>query len=218
MAGFLIVYPTGLSDYSDTTTVFDGASISKPYYSGAWFFVGLQAEDAEVKKLAELKTFLEQRLSELEREAESVKSLLEIIDRELVAKSFKKVQPPAEALEKEPSVLRTIRSRSGALLATMSLKEKEARIVFNPEIRVTQDMRPFSSFLLRKVLDSMREADLQKVAEGRLDQSNVLTYEVVYDGDVARELVVKNFREEARLREIVNSVKWTLDTIASSYK
>ncbi|MDW8063313.1 MAG: hypothetical protein RMI43_04010 [Candidatus Caldarchaeum sp.] len=178
----------------------------------------MQAEDAEVKKLAELKTFLEQRLSELEREAESVKSLLEIIDRELVAKSFKKVQPPAEALEKEPSALRTIRSRSGALLATMSLKEKEARIVFNPEIRVTQDMRPFSSFLLRKVLDSMREADLQKVAEGRLDQSNVLTYEVVYDGDVARELVVKNFREEARLREIVNSVKWTLDTIASSYK
>ncbi|MCS6783726.1 MAG: hypothetical protein N3H84_01480 [Candidatus Caldarchaeum sp.] len=178
----------------------------------------MQAEDAEVKKLAELKTFLEQRLSELEREAESVKSLLEIIDRELVAKSFKKAQPPAEALEKEPSALRTIRSRSGALLATMSLKEKEARIVFNPEIRVTQDMRPFSSFLLRKVLDSMREADLQKVAEGRLDQSNVLTYEVVYDGDVARELVVKNFREEARLREIVNSVKWTLDTIASSYK
>ncbi|MCS7138263.1 MAG: hypothetical protein NZ941_07850 [Candidatus Caldarchaeum sp.] len=178
----------------------------------------MQAEDAEVKKLAELKTFLEQRLSELEREAESVKSLLEIIDRELVAKSFKKVQPPAEALEKEPSALRTIRSRSGALLATMSLKEREARIVFNPEIRVTQDMRPFSSFLLRKVLDSMREADLQKVAEGRLDQSSVLTYEVVYDGDVARELVVKNFREEARLREIVNSVKWTLDTIASSYK
>jgi len=100
----------------------------------------------------------------------------------------------------------------------MTLKEKEARIVFNPEIRVTQDMRPFSSFLLRKVLDSMREADLQKVAEGKLEQSSVLSYEVVYDGDVAREIVVKNYRDEARLREIVNSVKWTLDTIASSYK
>lgn len=177
---------------------------------------GLQAEDAEVRKLAELKSFLEQRLSELEKEAENIKSLLEIIDRELVAKSFKKAQPPAEPSEKEPSALRMIRSRSGTLLATMSLKEREARIVFNPEIRVTQDMRPFSSFLLRKVLDSMREADLQKVVEGKLDQSNVLTYEVIYDGDVARELVVKNYREEARLREIVNSVKWTLDTIASS--
>lgn len=197
---------------------FFATNLGNAYYGGALLDDGLQAEDAEVRKLAELKSFLEQRLSELEKEAETVKSLLEIIDRELVAKSFKKAQPPAEAVEKEPSALRMIRSRSGSLLATMSLKEREARIVFNPEIRVTQDMRPFSSFLLRKVLDSMREADLQKVAEGKLDQSNVLTYEVLYDGDVARELVVKNYRDETRLREIVNSVKWTLDTIASSYK
>lgn len=179
---------------------------------------GLQAEDAEVKRLAELKTYLEQRLSDLEKEAEAVRSLLELVDRELVAKSFKKAQPPPEPAEKELASLKMIRSRSGSLLATMTLKEKEARIVFNPEIRVTQDMRPFSSFLLRKVLDSMREADLQRVAEGKLDQSSVLSYEVVYDGDVAREIVVKNYRDEARLREIVNSVKWTLDTIASSYK
>ncbi|MEM4189227.1 MAG: hypothetical protein QW544_01755 [Candidatus Caldarchaeum sp.] len=177
----------------------------------------MQNEDAEVKKLAELKTFLEQRMAELEREMDSMRMLLEVVDRELAAKSFKKAQP-TEAAEKEVAALRMIRSRSGSLLATMALKEKEARIVFNPEIRVTQDMRPFSSFLLRKVLDSMREADLQKVAEGKLPQSEALSYEVVYDGDTARELIVKNYRDEQRLREIVNSVKWTLDTIASSYK
>ncbi len=178
---------------------------------------GLETEDIEVKRLAELKAFLEQRMAELERELEDFKMLLEIIDRELAAKSFKRVQPIG-AGEKDVAALRMIRSRSGNLLATMSLKESEARIVFNPEIRVTHDMKPFSSFLLRKVLDSMREADLQRVGEGKLDQSSVLSYEVVYDGDVARELVVKNYRDEARLREIVNSVKWTLDTIASSYK
>jgi hypothetical protein len=64
----------------------------------------------------------------------------------------------------------------------------------------------------------MREADLKRVEEGKLSPADVFTYEVVYDGDVARELVVKNYREEGRLREIVNSVKWTLDTISSSYR
>jgi len=166
--------------------------------------------------LAEVKTFLENRLAELEREAESLRVVLELVDRELAAKSFKKVQP-VEA-EKDVASLRMIRSRSGSLLATMSLKEREVRIVFNPEIRVTQDMRPFTSFLLRKVLDAMREADLQKAGEGRLSESEVLSYEVIYDGDVARELVVRNYRDEQRLREIVNSVKWTLDTIATSYR
>jgi hypothetical protein len=61
-------------------------------------------------------------------------------------------------------------------------------------------------------------AFLKRVEEGKLSPADVLTYEVVYDGDVARELVVKNYREEGRLREIVNSVKWTLDTISSSYR
>ncbi|MEM4420430.1 MAG: hypothetical protein QXM21_07230, partial [Candidatus Caldarchaeum sp.] len=60
----------------------------------------MQAEDAEVKRLAELKTYLEQRLSDLEKEAEAVRSLLELVDRELVAKSFKKAQPPPEPAEK----------------------------------------------------------------------------------------------------------------------
>ncbi len=184
--------------------------------------VGLSSDDSDVRRLAELKTFLEQRLAELDGEMETLKALLELVDKELAAKSFKKVQPPEmvekEAGEKEATALRMIRSRSGSLLATMSLKEREARIVFNPEIRVTQDMRPFSSFLLRKVLDSMREADLKRAEEGKLSHADVFTYEVVYDGDVARELVVKNYREEGRLREIVNSVKWTLDTIQSSYR
>jgi hypothetical protein len=180
--------------------------------------VGLSSDDAEVRRLAELKTFLEERLADLDREMESLKALLELVDRELASRSFKKAPPPEAAEKEEAAALRMIRSRSGTLLATMSLKEKEAKIVFNPEIRVTQDMRPFSSFLLRKVLDSMREADLKRVEEGKLGPADVFTYEVVYDGDVARELVVKNYREEGRLREIVNSVKWTLDTISSSYR
>ncbi|MEM4297601.1 MAG: hypothetical protein QW815_04460, partial [Nitrososphaerota archaeon] len=77
-------------------------------------------------------------------------------------------------------------------------------------------MRPFSSFLLRKVLDSMKESDQVKIEEGKLGAGEGLDYEVVYDGDVAREIVVRNYRDEARLREIVNSVKWTLDTIAAA--
>jgi hypothetical protein len=112
--------------------------------------------------------------------------------------------------------MRRIRGRTGTLLATMTVEEREARIVFNPEIKVTQEMRPFSSFLLRKVLDSMKESDRMKIDEGKIDPDEGLDYEVVYDGDVAREIIVRNYRDESRLREIVNSVKWTLDTIASA--
>ncbi|GBC69493.1 hypothetical protein HRbin01_01192 [archaeon HR01] len=165
-------------------------------------------DDPEVKRLAELKTYLERRLAELDREAEHVKGMLELVDKALTDKSFRKPQLPEQPM-------RRIRGRTGTLLATMTVEPHQARIVFNPEIRVTQDMRPFSSFLLRKVLDSMKESDRQKIEEGKMEPGSGLDYEVIYDGETAREVIVKNYRDDNRLREIVNSVKWTLDTIAA---
>jgi hypothetical protein len=171
--------------------------------------MGMGEEDPEVKQLAELKTYLERRLADLDREAEYITEMIELVDKALTEKSFRKPQLPEQPM-------RRIRGRTGTLLATMTVEPHQARIVFNPEIRVTQDMRPFSSFFLRKVLDSMRDSDRQKIEEGKLEPGSGLDYEVIYDGETAREVIVKNFREEARLREIVNSVKWTLDTIASA--
>jgi len=174
-------------------------------------------EDQEVKRLAELKTFLERRLTELDNEVENLKLMLNLVDKILSDKSFKRPQVAAQP-PSEQQPMRRIRGRTGALLATMTVAEQEARIVFNPEIKVTQDMRPFSSFLLRKVLDSMKESDRLKIDEGKIDPDEGFEYEVVYDGELAREIIVRNYRDETRLREVVNSVKWTLDTIASASK
>jgi hypothetical protein len=91
--------------------------------------VGLSSDDVEVRRLAELKTFLEERLADLDREMESLKALLELVDRELAARSFKKAPPPEAAEKEEAAALRMIRSRSGTLLATMSLKEKGELVV-----------------------------------------------------------------------------------------
>jgi hypothetical protein len=41
--------------------------------------VGLSSDDVEVRRLAELKTFLEERLADLDREMESLKALLELV-------------------------------------------------------------------------------------------------------------------------------------------
>jgi hypothetical protein len=172
-------------------------------------------EDQEVRRLAELKTFIEKKMAELDNEMENLRHMLDLVDRMLSAKSFKRPQAVEQPF-REQQPMRRIRGRTGALLATMTVEEREARIVFNPEIKVTQEMRPFSSFLLRKVLDSMKESDRMKIDEGKIDPDEGLDYEVVYDGDVAREIIVRNYRDESRLREIVNSVKWTLDTIASA--
>jgi hypothetical protein len=94
--------------------------------------VGLSSDDVEVRRLVELKTFLEERLADLDREMESLKALLELVDRELAARSFKKAPPPEAAEKEEAAALRMIRSRSGTLLATMSLKGEGGEDSFQP--------------------------------------------------------------------------------------
>jgi len=68
---------------------------------------------------------------------------------------------------------------------------------------------------LKKVLDSMSKADRERVDKGLIPPGHELDYDIIYEGDRVKEIVVRNFREEYRLREIVNAVRWTLETVAS---
>ena len=174
----------------------------------------METEQENLRKLAEIKTYLEDKITELEHELAILKEIRELIDKELVSKSFKKAaEQPSKT---EESTLRRLRSRTGQLLATMALSENEIRIIVNPEIKVTQEDRPFSSFLVKKILDNYVESDLQRVEEGKLSPERAMTYEIVYDDGIVREIIIRNYREEPRLREIINSIKWTLETISAS--
>lgn len=177
-------------------------------------------DEEKVKALAEIKEYLERRVSELTREIETLRKLIQFVDEELAARSFKKpkiVEKPPPRVE--PGVggrIRVLKSRSGENLATVTVTSNEIRFIINPNITVTSDMRPFSSFLIRKVLDAMSRADAERVEKGTLPPGHELSYEVILDGDRVKEIIVRNFREEHRLREIINAVRWTLETISSA--
>jgi hypothetical protein len=37
----------------------------------------------------------------------------------------------------------------------------------------------------------------------------------MYDGERVKAIIVRNYREEGRLRELISSVRWTLETVSS---
>lgn len=198
----------------------------------------ISLEDREqVKNLAKMKEYLEGKIGELEKEIEILKQIVELIDKELVEKSFRKPAIPMEVKEPSKEVsrelqrehltktevpiipeveegrVRILKARTGETLATVYISPNELRFIVNPNINVTFDMKPFSSFLVKKVLEAMNKMDLERVEKGRLAPGQELTYNIVQDGGRVKEIVVRNFREEYRLREIVNAIRWTLETI-----
>jgi hypothetical protein len=153
-----------------------------------------------------------------------IKRITSYIDELLAGASFKRADTlvsrrgeqaaqPSVAPAEKPSI-RVIRSRSGAVLATLTYTKDEARFQISPDLELRRDDKPFSSFLLRKVLEAMSRDDEERVRLGELDRERMIKYEIVYDGDRVSEILVKNYRDEARLRDIINSVRWTLETVS----
>jgi hypothetical protein len=57
----------------------------------------------------------------------------------------------------------------------------------------------------------MRAKDMDDSQRGVILPDRVLSYEIVAEGDIIRELVIRNYGTRARLRELVSSTRWTFD-------
>lgn len=178
--------------------------------------------------MADLKAMVERKISQLEEEMAFYKMLNSFLEEQITSMSFKRADVlvkrtvegreaagVGEVSEGERPIAKVIRSRNGTPLATVTYTKEEARFVINPDIEIRRDDKPFSSFLMRKVLDAMTRSDAERVDRGEIDEEHAMRYEIVYEDDKVREIVVKNYRDDHRLREIMNSIRWTLETVTS---
>ena len=176
-----------------------------------------------VKNLADLKKYLEDRLSALTAEAENLKLLIKLVDEALARASFKPASalevvqqvPPTPApqprgLETETLILAS--SRMGnKLLGKMYIGEGYLRIVPAQDLELNVNIPPFRQFLVEKVLEEMRRKDREAAEREEIKESEVLDYEVKTRGDILTEIFVKNIADERRIRELKNAVRWTFE-------
>ena len=179
-------------------------------------------EEEIIKKLMELRTYLETKITELETETEKLKSLFQIIDEVIVTKSFQraevvqippqKAKPPPETLPPTPKgEERPLKTAAGILLANLYVSEDELRIVPAENMTFTTTTSPFQAFLIRKILDPMQTKDKEDAKTGTITPDRILSYDVTTDGDLIKEIIIKNYGDQRRLREITTSARWTFE-------
>jgi hypothetical protein len=56
----------------------------------------------------------------------------------------------------------------------------------------------------------MQERDNELVRTGQLGADRIFSYNIVREGDVIREIVIRNVDDD-RLRELKSSMRWTLE-------
>ena len=76
---------------------------------------------------------------------------------------------------------------------------------------------PFQQFLIERVLNKMQEKDSKASQKGEIEADKTLSYELLLEGDILQEIIVKNITAE-RLRELKSSVHWTLEKMYEKTK
>lgn len=189
-----------------------------------------EAKDYKVKKIAELRTLLEERVAKMEEELRQWRALLDFVNSTLLKESFKRAEimkpppllqtspqvaaeeaAPAEVSRRQPSVSEyeqaiPLKTVTGDLLANLLVNEDSMRVVLAEDKQFDINTPPFRAFLLERVLGKMQEKD----REEKIPPDKIFSYSVVREGDIVREIEIRNIGFE-RSGELKSTIKWTLE-------
>lgn len=175
----------------------------------------MSSED-KIRKWLEFRRVVEDKIRELEKELDFLKNIKELIDDYI--KSHSIITADRLVFEKNLGSLievKNVKSRStGELLAKIEIYEKG--LIIKPLVSINVDTSVFKKFFKEKVLEKLRREDLELVKKGELSENEVLNYNVKTssEGEI-EEIIIENYRDEERLREIMNSIRWTLEKVES---
>lgn len=169
----------------------------------------MDSSESDVKKAAELKLWLEGRIAELQDEIERLKESLGYVDATLRASTFRPANEMMTAAREVPEVKELKQDKGNQVIAKASVTPDSVSIELSEGVTLKSATPPFKSFLLGKILQGMKAADLDLISKGKLGTGTELRFDVEEINGAIAKLIVENYREKARLSEILNTVSWT---------
>lgn len=192
-----------------------------------------------MKKIAELRTMLEERVTKMEKELDQWRVLLDLVNTTLLKEGFRKAEiakaaspsvklqpaeklvPPEAPTARQPSLqdeqaipLKTV---TGDMLANLHIGENSMQVVLAEDKQFDINTPPFRTFLLERVLAKMQEKDREAANEGKIAPDQILAYNIARDGDTIHEITIRNIQPD-RSRELKSTIKWTLEKMYEKTK
>jgi hypothetical protein len=193
------------------------------------------SNEDEVKKAAEMREWLEEKIAEAETELSRLRDMQSMVDSILRKTSFvpatelranTPIQSKAQSSEKtgiqvksemqaplvktgeEPRLLR--RSSDGKLIATAFVTPEKIVIVPSSDVKVSQTIPPFQNFFVNRIVKGYESKDQELVTAGKMDSQQTLKFAVEESEGSISKVTIENYREKVRLNEILSTINWAL--------
>ncbi len=165
--------------------------------------------DKDTKRAAELKLWLEQRIAQLREEIDRLNETLGYVDATLRVSTFKQASEMLADAKEAPEVRELRRDKGGQVMATASITTDAVEIEPSSGVNLKSSTPPFKSFLVGKILQGMKAKDEELIRTGKLPKGGELRFDFEEANGSIGKLIVENYREKARLNEILSTVSWT---------
>jgi len=171
----------------------------------------MEFSDEKIREILELKERVSTEIEKHEEEVEFLKKNLSILDLILKQSSFTKASAlsSSEKLTQQESIPLT-KGSEGEVIANAYVTPNQVSIILNEEIRVYDDTPPFKSFFLDRIIGEMKRKDTDEVQNGKIQPESVIDYVINKNGSNIREIIIKNYRQKERVKEIINTAAWSL--------
>ena len=192
----------------------------------------------EVRNLAELKKYLDDRIGQLRKELTMLEGSSHAVSDVLSKVSFRTAEqvasplppresaaPPVRTMPSAPQVSRPppmaqsssmekefpLKTKTGEPIGRFLVGDGLIRIIPAQHLNLSQRTPPFRAFFTERILKKMQDRDKELEAQGIVNPEETMGYSIKLDGDAIVEILVNNIKDDARIREIKNAVTWTFE-------
>jgi hypothetical protein len=118
---------------------------------------------------------------------------------------------PRKQVFEETRVIKRLKDNTP--VARFHITSEELIIIPEDQIRISIETPPFRSFFLNRILQGMINKDLDKINQGQLSESEIISYDIITENenkDILNKIQIKNYRDKERINEIFNTAAWVL--------
>jgi len=196
----------------------------------------MSLDSEKMKALVAFKKKLEKQLEDLDAETKEVTAALEIVNQILLEKGFKRgdikevpqrpIEPPKAVVVRDKAVSPPIQELDNVIplrtlneepLAIIYVEKGSLHVLPDESKSFSVNTPPFNHFLVERILARMQEKDGELVRMGQLTPDRMFAFNIVREGDLIREIIIKNVDEE-RLKELKSSLRWTFEKMYEKMK
>ena len=163
--------------------------------------------------MLELKEDLAEKIIKYQEQIEKLEKNISVLDTILKQSSFTKAsnltRNAPKTIKQERKVAIT-KNSDGTTIANAFVTNDEVSIILEDNVTLDSDTPPLKTFFVDRIIGEMKKKDIEQVESGVIKKDDIINCVINDNGGRIREIIIKNYRQEERVDEIINTATWSL--------